>query len=92
MYVVYNIDHIHHLLNEPKKSKFAYNSNRREYLSLINEALMFSNHIIYYLLLSLFPILIKLITFLNTCEGDKVHLFFYTSKQSLDLYHWIFSI
>jgi uncharacterized protein YraI len=31
MYVVYNIDHIHHLLNEPKKSKFAYNSDRREY-------------------------------------------------------------
>jgi len=30
MYVGYNIDHIHHLLNEPKKSKFAYNSDRRE--------------------------------------------------------------
>jgi len=30
-YVVYNIDHIHHLLNKSKKSKFAYNSNRREY-------------------------------------------------------------
>jgi hypothetical protein len=32
MYVVYNIDRIHHLLNEPKKSKFAYNSDRREYI------------------------------------------------------------
>jgi len=31
MYVVYIVDHIHHLLNEPKKSKFAYNSDRREY-------------------------------------------------------------
>jgi len=24
MYVVYDIDHVHHLFNEPKKSKFAY--------------------------------------------------------------------
>jgi len=31
MYVVY-IDHIHHLLNEHKKSIFAYNSDRREYI------------------------------------------------------------
>jgi hypothetical protein len=31
MYIVYNIDHIHHLLNEPKKLKFVYNSDRREY-------------------------------------------------------------
>ena len=31
MYVVYIIDHIHHLLNEPKKSKFAFNSDQREY-------------------------------------------------------------
>jgi len=30
-YVVYNIDHIHHLLNELKKSKFVYNSDRKEY-------------------------------------------------------------
>ena len=33
MYVVYIVDHIHHLLNEPKKSKFAYNSDRREYFN-----------------------------------------------------------
>jgi len=32
MYVVYIVDHIHHLLNEPKKSKFAYNSDQREYI------------------------------------------------------------
>jgi len=32
MYEGYNIDHIHHLLNEPKKSKFAYNSDWMEYL------------------------------------------------------------
>jgi len=30
MYVVYIVDHIHHLLNEPKKLKFVYNSDRRE--------------------------------------------------------------
>jgi len=32
MYVVY-IDHIHHLVNEPKKSIFVYNSDQREYIS-----------------------------------------------------------
>jgi hypothetical protein len=32
MWSTINIDHIHHLLNEPKKSKFAYNSDRREYI------------------------------------------------------------
>jgi hypothetical protein len=32
MYVVYIVGHIHHLLNESKKLKFAYNSDRREYI------------------------------------------------------------
>jgi len=31
MYVAYNIDHIHYLLNESKKYIFAYNSDRRVY-------------------------------------------------------------
>jgi len=31
MYVVYIVDHIHHLLNEPKKLKFAYNNDRMEH-------------------------------------------------------------
>ena len=31
MYVVFNIDHIHHLLNELKILNFAYNSDRRVY-------------------------------------------------------------
>jgi len=31
IYAVYIVDHVHHLLNESKKSKFAYNSDRREY-------------------------------------------------------------
>jgi len=35
MYIVYIVDHIHHLLNEPKKSKFACNSDQREYVSVI---------------------------------------------------------
>jgi len=26
------IDHIHHLINEPKKTTFAYNSDRKEYV------------------------------------------------------------
>jgi len=30
MYVVYNINRIHHLLNESKKSKFVYNSHQME--------------------------------------------------------------
>jgi len=32
MYVVFNIDHIHHSLNEPKMLNFAYNSDRRVYI------------------------------------------------------------
>ena len=31
MYVVYNIDHVYYLLNKFKRSKFAYNNNRKEY-------------------------------------------------------------
>jgi hypothetical protein len=31
MYLVYIIDLIHHLMNEPKRLIFAYNSDRREY-------------------------------------------------------------
>jgi len=31
MYVVYIIDYIHYLLNEPKKWIFAYNCDRRVY-------------------------------------------------------------
>ena len=36
MYVVFNIDHIHHLLNEPQILNFAYNSDRRVYNLDIN--------------------------------------------------------
>jgi hypothetical protein len=32
MYLVNNIDQIHHLMNEPKKLIFAYNSDWREYI------------------------------------------------------------
>jgi hypothetical protein len=32
MYLVYIIDQIRHLMNEPKKLIFAYNSDRREYI------------------------------------------------------------
>ena len=32
MNVVDNIDYIHHLLNEPKKLKFTYNNDRRDYI------------------------------------------------------------
>jgi len=32
MYVVYDIDHIHYLFNQSKKSKFAYKWERREYI------------------------------------------------------------
>jgi len=35
MYVVYIVDHIHHLLNEPKKSKFAYNNDRGELVLIV---------------------------------------------------------
>jgi len=31
MNVVYNINHVHHLLNESKKSKCTYKQDRREY-------------------------------------------------------------
>jgi len=30
MYVVFNVDHIHHLLNEPKMLIFFYNNDRRQ--------------------------------------------------------------
>jgi len=36
MYVVYNIDYIHHLLNESKKWKVVYIWNRREYVTKKN--------------------------------------------------------
>jgi len=32
MYVVFNIDQIHYLFNEPKMLNFAYNSYRRVYV------------------------------------------------------------
>jgi hypothetical protein len=32
MYVVFNIDYIHHLLNEPKMWIFAYNNDWRVYV------------------------------------------------------------
>jgi hypothetical protein len=31
MYIVFIIDHIHHLMNECKMQSFAYNSDRRVY-------------------------------------------------------------
>jgi len=34
MYVVIIIDHIHHLMNEPKMLFFAYNSDRRVYIRI----------------------------------------------------------
>jgi len=34
MYLVNNIDQIHHLMNEPKKLIFVYNSDRMKYISL----------------------------------------------------------
>jgi hypothetical protein len=35
MYLVYVIDQIHHLMNEPKKLIFAYNSDQREQYSIL---------------------------------------------------------
>jgi hypothetical protein len=35
MYVVNIVDHIHHLLNELKKSKFAYNNDQKEYVRIV---------------------------------------------------------
>ena len=35
MYVVFNIDHIHHLLNEPKMLIFSYNSVQSVYVMLL---------------------------------------------------------
>jgi hypothetical protein len=32
MYLVYVIDQIHHLMNEPKKLIFAYNYDQRKYI------------------------------------------------------------
>jgi hypothetical protein len=37
MYLVNNTDQIHHLTNELKKLIFTYNSDRREYLILLND-------------------------------------------------------
>jgi len=31
MYAIFNIDHIHHLLNKPKISNFVYNNDRMVY-------------------------------------------------------------
>jgi len=35
MYLVINIDQMHHLNNEPKKSNVFYNKDRREYQILL---------------------------------------------------------
>ena len=35
MYVVYNIDYIHHLFNESKKLTFAYNSDQMVYMCML---------------------------------------------------------
>ena len=39
MYVVYIMDHIHHLLSESKKWKVAYIWDRREYFSMHNQSM-----------------------------------------------------
>jgi hypothetical protein len=44
MYVVFIIDYIHHLMNEPRMLIFAYNSDRRVYLfKLLFQFLEYAN-------------------------------------------------
>jgi hypothetical protein len=42
MYMIFIIDHIHHLMNEFKMQSFAYNSDQRVYI-LVNQHILYGD-------------------------------------------------
>jgi len=84
MYIIFIIDHIHHLINEYKILIFAYNSDRRVYslnaLSLVNTKYMHINvHLfciffiknIYFVIFKCLFKILKKNHFINKCIFDS---------------------